>query len=482
MLHNGRRKAKIVCCPALNFPERRSSAPRLRSSASRGDTLRVRAVTKALGFVVVVLLIRSGSIVPCILTHGVLNALSVFAPEPDYKTRCVIFRILIVLAAAYAAYLLRRLPPLTSGESCVRMEKNTEGDLALNALELDTVLLSPDRTCLEILDQTLLPGEVKTLHLSDMRDIWEAIYSLRVRGAPAIGVCAGYALALAASQIETEDKDVFFARLRETKEYLASARPTAVNLFWALDRMWQTAEAHAGESIPAIRETLFAEAQRIRDEDVAISRSIGELGFGLLHHGDGILTHCNAGTLATAKYGTATAPMYIALEHGWNNLRVYCDETRPLLQGARLTALEMHAAGLDTTLLCDNAASSLMQTGKVNIIFVGCDRVARNGDAANKIGTSAVAILAKHYGIPFYVCAPSSTIDMSLASGAEIPIEQRAAEEVTEMWYKKRMAPEGVGVYNPAFDVTDHSLITGIITERGICTAPFEDAFGALGF
>ena len=465
MLHNGRRKEKIVCCPALNFPERRSSAPRLRSSASRGDTLRVRAVAKAVGFVVVVLLIRSGSIVLCISTHGVLNALSVFAPEPDYKTRCVIFRILIVLAAAYAAYLLRRLPPLTSGESCVRMEKNTEGDLALNALELDTVLLSPDRTCLEILDQTLLPGEVKTLHLSDMRDIWEAIYSLRVRGAPAIGVCAGYALALAASQIETEDKDIFFARLRETKEYLASARPTAVNLFWAIDRMWQTAEA-----------------QRIRDEDVAISRSIGELGFGLLHHGDGILTHCNAGTLATAKYGTATAPMYIALEHGWSDLRVYCDETRPLLQGARLTALEMHAAGLDTTLLCDNAASSLMQTGKVNIIYVGCDRVARNGDAANKIGTSAVAILAKHYGIPFYVCAPSSTIDMSLASGAEIPIEQRAAEEVTEMWYKKRMAPEGVGVYNPAFDVTDHSLITGIITERGICTAPFEDAFRALGF
>jgi len=280
---------------------------------------------------------------PCTLTHGVLNALSVFAPESDYKTQCIIFRILIVLAAAYAAYLLRRLPPLTSGGSCVRMEKNTEGDLALNALELDTVLLSPDRTCLEILDQTLLPGEVKTLHLSDMRDIWEAINLLRVRGAPAIGVCAGYALALAASQIETEDKDVFFARLRETKEYLASARPTAVNLFWALDRMWQTAEAHASESIPAIREILFAEAQRIRDEDVAISRSIGELGFALLHHGDGILTHCNAGTLATAKYGTATAPMYIALEHGWNDLRVYCDETRPLLQGARLTALEMHA-------------------------------------------------------------------------------------------------------------------------------------------
>ena len=355
----------------------------------------------------------------------------------------------------------------------------------MNALELDTVLLSPDRTHLEILDQTLLPGEVKILHLSDMADIREAIYALRVRGAPAIGVCAGYALALAASQIaaeKAEDKESFFAKLRETKEYLASARPTAVNLFWALERIWNTAEKNREKSLPEICEILFAEAQSIRNEDVAISRNIGAIGFSLLHHGDGILTHCNAGTLATAKYGTATAPMYIALEHGWDDLRVYCDETRPLLQGARLTALEMHAAGLDTTLLCDNAASSLMQTGKINIVFVGCDRVARNGDAANKIGTSAVAILARHYGIPFYVCAPSSTIDMSLASGAEIPIEQRPAEEVTELWYKKRMAPEGVGVYNPAFDVTDHTLITGIITEKGLCTAPYEDAFRALGF
>ena len=338
----------------------------------------------------------------------------------------------------------------------------------MNALELDTVLLSPDRTCLEILDQTLLPGEVKTLHLSDMRDIWEAIYLLRVRGAPAIGVCAGYALALAASQIETEDKDVFFARLRETKEYLASARPTAVNLFWALDRMWQTAEAHAGESIPAIREILFAEAQRIRDEDVAISRSIGELGFALLHHGDGILTHCNAGTLATAKYGTATAPMYIALEHGWNDLRVYCDETRPLLQGARLTALEMHAAGLDTTLLCDNAASSLMQTGGVNIIFVGCDRVARNYDFANKTGTLSLAVNAKYFGVPFYVAAPSPTFDDCCATGADIVIEQRPGGEVTEQFFSSRKAPEGIGVYNPAFDVIPHTLVSAFITEKGV--------------
>lgn len=352
----------------------------------------------------------------------------------------------------------------------------------MKVLDLDTVRLSGDRNCLEILDQTLLPGEIRILQLSRMEDIWEAIRSLRVRGAPAIGVAAGFAMALAASRIEEEEPGRFAAEFRRIKAYLATSRPTAVNLFWALDRMERTMEENLDKPLSQRREILFREAQAIRDEDVAISRSIGEIGLSLLHHGDGILTHCNAGTLATAKYGTATAPMYAALEAGWTDLRVYCDETRPLLQGARLTAFELHNAGLDTTLLCDNMASSLMQSGKVNIIFVGCDRVARNGDAANKIGTSAVAILAKHYGIPFYVCAPSSTIDMSLATGAEIPIEQRPGEEVTDMWYSKPMAPKGVAVYNPAFDVTDHSLITGIITEKGLCHAPYDKAFEALGF
>jgi len=352
----------------------------------------------------------------------------------------------------------------------------------MKVLDLDTVRLSGDRNCLEILDQTLLPGEIRILQLSRMEDIWEAIRSLRVRGAPAIGVTAGFAMALAASRIEEEEPGRFAAEFRRIKAYLATSRPTAVNLFWALDRMERTMEENLDKPLSQRREILFREAQTIRDEDVAISRSIGEIGLSLLHHGDGILTHCNAGTLATAKYGTATAPMYAALEAGWTDLRVYCDETRPLLQGARLTAFELHNAGLDTTLLCDNMASSLMQSGKVNIIFVGCDRVARNGDAANKIGTSAVAILAKYYGIPFYVCAPSSTIDMSLATGAEIPIEQRPGEEVTDMWYSKPMAPKGVAVYNPAFDVTDHSLITGIITEKGLCHAPYDKAFEALGF
>ena len=351
----------------------------------------------------------------------------------------------------------------------------------MNVLELDTVRMSADRSCLEILDQTLLPGEIRVLQLSRLEDIWEAIRALRVRGAPAIGVTAGFAMALAASQIETHDPQRFIAEFRRAKDYLATSRPTAVNLFWALDRMERTMLANADRPLPELREMLFREAQAIRDEDVAISQNIGRIGLSLLRPGCGILTHCNAGTLATAKYGTATAPMYAALEAGWRDLRVYCDETRPLLQGSRLTAFELHNAGLNTTLLCDNMASSLMQSGKVDIIFVGCDRVARNGDAANKIGTSAVAILAKHYGIPFYVCAPSSTIDMSLSTGAEIPIEQRPGSEVTDMWYEKPMAPAGVNVYNPAFDVTDHSLITGIITERGLCHAPYAEAFEALG-
>ncbi len=351
----------------------------------------------------------------------------------------------------------------------------------MNVLELDAVKLSADRRALEILDQTLLPGTVKVLRLERQEDIREAICSLRVRGAPAIGVAAGYAAALAAAQIEAADFDAFLTAFRERTAYLAAARPTAVNLSWALGRMERAAEACRGLPLPELRERLFREAQAIRDEDVAISRAIGRQGLALLRHGDGILTHCNAGTLATAKYGTATAPLYAAWEAGWRDLRVYCDETRPLLQGARLTAFELMSAGLDTTLICDDMAASVMAKGWINAVFVGCDRVARNGDAANKIGTSGVAILAKHYGVPFYVCAPSSTIDPALATGAEIPIEQRAPEEVTELWYRERMAPAGVKVYNPAFDVTEHSLITGILTEKGLCREPYERSFAALG-
>ncbi|MBR2737740.1 MAG: S-methyl-5-thioribose-1-phosphate isomerase [Lachnospiraceae bacterium] len=352
----------------------------------------------------------------------------------------------------------------------------------MNALSLDTVLLAENEKEMIILDQTLLPGEIKYLNLSKAEDIWEAIYSLRVRGAPAIGVAAGYGIYLLADQIETEDMDEFVAKFQEQKAYLDSARPTAVNLSWALNRMEKVLLAEKdGKTVAEMKQRLKEEAHAIREEDIAISRNIGQYGFELLRHGDGILTHCNAGTLATAKYGTALAPIYIALENGWDDLHVFCDETRPLLQGARLSAFEMQTAGVDTTLICDNMASITMKRGKIDIVFVGCDRVAANGDFANKIGTSGVAILAKHYGIPFYCCAPSSTIDMSIKSGDEIVIEERKPEEVTEMWYEKRMAPEGVKVNNPAFDVTDHTLVTGIITEKGIAYPPFDQAFIRMG-
>lgn len=351
----------------------------------------------------------------------------------------------------------------------------------MNALELDTVRLSEDGRSLVILDQTLLPNRVEYLALRSAEAIREAIFSLRVRGAPAIGVAAALGLAVCAADIESADEDAFFTRLREISAVLASARPTAVNLFWALQRMEKRAGREHGNGVTYIKAALFDEANRIREEDIAISRGIGEHGLALLHPGCGVLTHCNAGTLATTKYGTATAPLYIARERGMSGIRVYCDETRPLLQGARLTALELSGAGFDTTLLCDNMAASLMAAGRIDLVLVGCDRVARNGDAANKIGTLGVAILAKHFGIPFYVCAPSSTVDMALASGAEIPIEQRPGSEVTEKWYAERMAPADIGVYNPAFDVTPSPLITGIITERGLCSAPYESAFRAIG-
>lgn len=343
-----------------------------------------------------------------------------------------------------------------------------------NALDLETVRLSDDGRAVIILDQTLLPGKAEYRELRTPEEIWTAIKTLQVRGAPAIGIAAACGIA-AVMQQESGSFEEACRRFSAVKAYLETSRPTAFNLFWALDRMEKVLEGQTDTE--GLKKALIREAEAIRDEDIAISRSIGELGFSLLKHGDGILTHCNAGTLATAKYGTALAPVYIALEHGWDDLRVYCDETRPLLQGARLTAFEMQSAGVDTTLICDSMASYVMQKGLVDIVIVGCDRVAANGDAANKIGTSAVAVLAHHYGIPFFVAAPSSTIDMSIPSGAEITVEERSSEEVTEMWYSHRMAPDGVKVLNPAFDVTDSSLITGIITERGIAYPPFGEAF-----
>lgn len=346
-------------------------------------------------------------------------------------------------------------------------------------LDYETVSLIDEDDALEIIDQTKLPGSIEIIRLHTGEEIWNAIYLLQVRGAPAIGVTAGFGLYVLMKHSKAESYDEFMKELKEKSDYLNSSRPTAVNLSWALKRM----EAHVVKTAEKIgsfdREALITamrkESEKIKAEDIDVCRRIGENGLTLIKDGYGLLTHCNAGQLATCKYGTATAPMYLAHEKGYK-IRVYCDETRPLLQGARLTAFELQSAGIDTTLLCDNMSASIMKTGAIDAIFVGCDRVAANGDAANKIGTSVVATVAKHYGIPFYVCAPTSTIDINTKTGDDINIEQRKPEEVTEMWYSERMAPDGVKVYNPAFDVTDHELITGIVTEYGVLRAPYDES------
>ena len=346
-------------------------------------------------------------------------------------------------------------------------------------MDYDTVSLDDAGNAVVIIDQTLLPGRTELIRLKTAEEIWNAIYLLQVRGAPAIGVCAAFGIYLLAKSCNEGNYDRFLAEFRKNKEYLDSSRPTAVNLSWALNRMERVVMEHAGSPTAEIVALLKKEAEEIRDEDIRVCRRIGEYGLTLLKHGDGILTHCNAGQLATVRYGTATAPIYLGQERGYG-FHVYADETRPLLQGARLTAYELLSSGVDVTLICDNMASAVMKNGWVNAVFVGCDRVAANGDTANKIGTSGVAILAAHYGIPFYVCAPTSTIDLSTPTGADICIEERKPEEVSEMWYRERMAPEGVKIFNPAFDVTDHSLITGIVTEYGVLRAPYEEAFRKL--
>lgn len=338
----------------------------------------------------------------------------------------------------------------------------------------ETVSMNEAEKALVIIDQTLLPGEVKMLHLTKQNEIWEAIKKLQVRGAPAIGVAAAFGLYLAALEIETEEKEVFFEELKKAKDYLNSSRPTAVNLSWALNRMEETALNHAEESIPEIKEILREESWKIKEEDSEMCRMIGEHALTLLKPGMGLLTHCNAGALATSKYGTATAAMYLGHERGYD-FKVFCDETRPLLQGARLTSFELAEEGIDTTLICDNMAPTVMKKGWIDAVFVGCDRVAANGDTANKIGTSYVALAAKRFGIPFYVCAPSSTIDFQTESGAEIVIEERDPEELRSMWYEKPMVSEKVKIYNPAFDVTPASDITAIITEKGIVYPDFRE-------
>ena len=332
---------------------------------------------------------------------------------------------------------------------------------------------------LYIIDQTLLPGEEREIRLTTLDEMVEAIRALRVRGAPAIGICAGYCMYLLARDAWTEDRQAFLRKLTEDGEALNASRPTAVNLSWAIGEMMDVARARLQEPREALLDALYQKAVAIHEDDIAKCKAISEYGLSLLKEGDGVLTHCNAGPLATSRYGTAQGPFLLAAERGMH-IRVFADETRPLLQGARLTSYELQRAGVDVTLICDNMASIVMRNGWVQACFVGCDRIAANGDTANKIGTSGVAILAKHYGIPVYVLGPTSTIDMNCPDGDHIPIELRDPDEIKTLWYEKPMALPEVKCYNPSFDVTDHDLIAGIVTEKGICRAPYTESLAAL--
>lgn len=340
--------------------------------------------------------------------------------------------------------------------------------------------LTEDGRRVRLLDQSQLPNREVWLELEEPEELAEAIRTLRVRGAPAIGVFAAYALYVLARRLADRApvEAAFRTRLWEWAAGLAATRPTAVNLRWALERMLARADRTAGPP-EQIVQVLERECRAIHREDGEMCRRIAEHGLTLVGEGDGILTHCNAGALAASRYGTALGPILLGQERG-KKLRVFADETRPLLQGARLTAWELARAGVEVTLICDNMASMVMKNGWIQACMVGCDRVAANGDTANKIGTSGVAILAKHYGIPVYTLGPTSTIDMNCPDGAHIPIELRDGDEIKNLWYEKPMALPEVKCFNPSFDVTDHELLTGIVTEKGICYPPFNESLAAL--
>lgn len=353
-------------------------------------------------------------------------------------------------------------------------------------LDSDHVKLNESRDKVIFLDQAALPNEVNFIETDELQRMYDAILRLEVRGAPCIGIFAGYCAAIRAGVIIRE----FFERTSENisskeliqlfdkeMDYLNSSRPTAVNLSWAIKRMSGRLREliDSKENINIIADMLVEEAILIHKEDIEMCKQIAEYGLSLVKPGDGILTHCNAGPLATSRYGTALGPILLGKERGVD-FHVYSDETRPLLQGARLTSYELYKAGVDVTLICDNMASIVMKEGRIQACFVGCDRVAANGDTANKIGTSGVAILAKHYGIPFYVLGPLSSIDINCATGADIVIEQRNPDEIKDKFYEKPMALPEVKCYNPAFDVTDNSLISAIITDKGILRAPYTES------
>jgi len=344
---------------------------------------------------------------------------------------------------------------------------------------MENIAFTKDKRGVKIIDQTLLPNEERTMILTTKEEMYDAIYRLSVRGAPAIGIFAAFSLYVLADKIETDDMDVFLSGLKKYADYLNASRPTAVNLSWALSRMVKLAECNKRCNVMEIKQLLYEESVEIRKEDIAMCKAISGYGLSLINDGDGILTHCNAGPLATSQYGTALGPILLGTERGMH-FKVFADETRPLLRGARLTSYELYKAGVDVTLICDNMAAVVMKNGWVNACFVGCDRVAANGDTANKIGTSGVAILAKYYGIPFYVLGPTSTIDLNCKTGDEIEIELRDQQEIKSKFFEKPIAPAGVKCYNPSFDVTDHTLITAIVTQKGVCRPPYTESLGAL--
>lgn len=339
-------------------------------------------------------------------------------------------------------------------------------------MKQELVSIQWENDALVLLDQTILPNDIVYDEYKTLESVWDAIVTMKVRGAPAIGVTAAYGMYLGICNFEGT-VDELNQQLQKNGDYLATSRPTAVNLFWAIDRMLKYAFTIESDKIDTVKKSLLEEAQTIHREDEEINRQIGEHLLTFLENGNGVLTHCNAGALATTKYGTATSPFYLAKEKGWD-LKVYADETRPRLQGSTLTALELHRAGIDVTLITDSMAAMVMSQKKIQAVIVGCDRVAANGDTANKIGTLSVAILAKHYNIPFYVAAPTPTIDMETLDGSSIPIEERHIEEITNS-FGKWTAPKDIQAYNPAFDVTPAHLITAIVTEKGIVHAPFEE-------
>ena len=365
------------------------------------------------------------------------------------------------------------------------------------AMVNDNVRFALGGTGVRIIDQRQLPNRLEHLTLSTPQECFDAIATLAVRGAPAIGIFCAHALAVLVPQLPAQDFPQLQAGARELADYLVSSRPTAVNLHWAAERMMRVVDAHApggqgeggtvadassagvaaADAWPQVRERLYrslrAEALAIRAEDAAACKAMAEHGLSLLEDGDGVVPHCNAGPLVSSQYGTALEPLILGTERDMT-FHVFADETRPLLQGARLTAYELHQAGVDVTVMCDNMASVVMGQGRVQACIVGADRVAANGDVANKVGTNGLAIVAAHYGVPFYVVCPTSTIDPACATGADIPIELRDPDEVGLKYFAEPVVPEGVSCFNPSFDVTDHSLVTAIVTEQGIFRAPYS--------